>query len=206
MRSWPRRRAAGPRGPPGANTIWLVDPLDGTTNFLHGHPFHAASVAVWDGDGPLAAAVDAHALGKVWTAARGHGAHDNGIRMQVSRTASRARLLVGTGFPFKSHEFLDRFLPELGTMLRHTSGVRRTGAASVDLAYLAGGILDGFWEHRLGPWDYGAGVLLVAEAGGVAERIEGGPVGLTAGSVLAANSTATLAELRALMQGSSSGM
>lgn len=184
---------------PGDRHIWLVDPLDGTTNFLHGHPFHAASVAVWDGDGPLAAAVDAHSLGKVWTAARGHGAHENGKRIHVSRTTRLARFLVGTGFPFKSHEFLDRFLPELDRMLRHTSGVRRTGAASVDLAYLASGILDGFWEHRLGPWDYGAGVLLVTEAGGAVERIEGGPVGLDAGSVLAANSVEGLGRLRQLL-------
>lgn len=191
----------GRAGVPGGDHIWLVDPLDGTTNFLHGHPFHAASVAVWDGGGPLAAAVDAHALGKVWTAARGFGAFENGAQMQVSRTANPARFLVGTGFPFKSHEFLDRFLPELGRMLRHTSGVRRTGAAAIDLAYLANGILDGFWEHRLAPWDYGAGVLLVTEAGGAVERIGGGPAGLTAGSLLAANSTRALGELRALLEG-----
>lgn len=184
---------------PGNDCIWLVDPLDGTTNFLHGHPFHAASVAVWDGTGPLAAAVDARALGKVWTALRGRGAHENGERMQVSRTTRFSRFLIGTGFPFKSHEFLDRFLPELGRMLRQTSGVRRTGAASVDLAYLAGGILDGFWEHRLGPWDYGAGVLLVSEAGGAVERIKGGPVGLDAGSVLAANSVEGLQMLRGVL-------
>ena len=188
-------------GAPGNDHLWLVDPLDGTTNFLHGHPYHAASVAVWDGKGPLVAAVEAQALGKVWTAARGRGAFENGERIRVSRTAGMNRYLLGTGFPFKNHALLPAYLAELDRALRCTAGVRRTGAAAIDLAYVANGILDGFWESRLAPWDYGAGVLLVTEAGGVVERVEGGGIGLIAGSVIAANSAAGLVGLRGVLEG-----
>ena len=191
----------GRDGTPGNEHLWLVDPLDGTTNFLHGHPYYAASVAVWDGEGPLAAAVDAPALGKVWTAARGRGAHENGGQIRVSSTGRIDRFLLGTGFPFKAHSLIPAYLQQLDRALRRTAGVRRTGAAAIDLAYVANGILDGFWESRLAPWDYGAGVLLVTEAGGVVERAEGGPVGLDAGSVIAANSAEALAGLRRVLGG-----
>ena len=193
----------GREGAPDTEYLWLVDPLDGTTNFLHGHPYHAASVAVWDAEGAVAAAVDAQALGKVWTAARGGGAWENGERIRVSRTDRVERFLVGTGFPFKAHELLPGYLGELDRVLRRTAGVRRTGAAAIDLAYVANGILDGFWESRLAPWDYGAGVLLVAEAGGVVERVEGGGVGVEAGSVIAANSVEGVGWLRGAVGGRS---
>lgn len=189
----------GRAGAAGGEHLWLVDPLDGTTNFLHGHPYYAASVAVWDGKGPLAAAVDAQALGKVWTAARGRGARENGERVRVSGTASMSRYLLGTGFPFKAHAALPEYLAQLDRALRRTAGVRRTGAAAIDLAYVANGILDGFWESRLGPWDFGAGALLVTEAGGVVERVEGGGVGPVAGSVMAANSEEGLESLRVII-------
>ncbi|MDE2762518.1 MAG: inositol monophosphatase family protein [Gemmatimonadota bacterium] len=189
----------GRAGAPGDGHLWLVDPLDGTTNFLHGHPYHAASVAVWDGEGPIAAAVEAQALGKVWTAGRGRGARENGERIRVSGTARLDRYLLGTGFPFKAHELLPEYLAQLDRALRRTAGVRRTGAAAIDLAYVANGILDGFWESRLGPWDFGAGVLLVTEAGGVVERVEGGGVGAVTGSVMAANSEEGLEGLRVIL-------
>ena len=150
---------------------------------------------------PLAAAVDAQALGKVWTAARGRGAYENGERIRVSNTRRIDRFLLGTGFPFKAHALIPAYLEEFDRALRGTAGVRRTGAAAIDLAYLAGGILDGFWESRLAPWDYGAGALLVTEAGGVVERVAGGPVGLAAGSVLAANSVEALTRLRRVLSG-----
>ena len=191
----------GREGEPGNDHLWLVDPLDGTTNFLHGHPYHAASVAVWDGEGPLAAVVEAHALGKVWTAARGRGAFENGERIRVSRTTRLDRYLLGTGFPFKNHALLPEYLAELDRVLRCTAGVRRAGAAAIDLAYVANGILDGFWESRLAPWDYAAGVLLVTEAGGVVERVERGGIGPIAGSVIAANSAVGLEGLRGVLGG-----
>ncbi|MDE2796762.1 MAG: inositol monophosphatase family protein [Gemmatimonadota bacterium] len=193
----------GREGAPDTDRLWLVDPLDGTTNFLHGHPYYAASVAVWDGEGPLAAAVEAQALGKVWTAARMRGARENGEPIRVSRTDRIERFLVGTGFPFKAHELLPGYLAELDRVLRSTAGVRRTGAAAIDLAYVANGILDGFWESRLAPWDYAAGMLLVAEAGGVVERVEGGGVGVVAGSVIAANSVEGVGWLRGVVVGGS---
>ncbi len=186
-------------GAPDTGHIWLVDPLDGTTNYMHGHPYHAASVAVWDADGPLAGAVDAQALGKVWTAARGRGAFENGLPIRASRTTDVRSFLLGTGFPFKAHDVMDSYLRQLDQALRKTSGVRRTGAAAIDLAYVANGILDGFWEARLNPWDFAAGILLVTEAGGVVERVEGGPIDATSGSVMAANSLAGMARLKGIV-------
>lgn len=186
-------------GAPDTGHIWLVDPLDGTTNYMHGHPYHAASVAVWDAEGPLAAAVDAQALGKVWTTARGQGAFENGLPITVSRTTDVRAFLLGTGFPFKAHDVMDSYLRQLDRALRKTSGVRRTGAAAIDLAYVANGILDGFWEARLNPWDFAAGILLITEAGGVVERVEGGPIDATSGSVMAANSAEGIARLRGIV-------
>jgi myo-inositol-1(or 4)-monophosphatase len=109
------------------------------------------------------------------------------------------RALIGTGFPFKDMEHVDAFLAGLGRVLGATAGVRRGGAAALDLAYLADGRFDGFWEFRLNPWDYAAGILLVEEAGGVVERLEGGPVTLEAGSVVGASSPALLSALRDLV-------
>ncbi len=188
-------------GAPGNERLWLVDPLDGTTNFLHGHPFYSASVAVWDRDGPLAGAVRAHALGRSWTAARGEGAFENGEPIQTSRTEDLAAFLLGAGFPFKFPALIEPFLAALEQALRRTSGVRRTGAASLDFAYVASGRLDGYWEDRLCAWDFGAGALLVTEAGGAVGRIEGGPLAAAHGSVLAANSARSLERLRELVAG-----
>lgn len=184
---------------------WVVDPLDGTTNYLHGHPFHAASVAVWDTDGPLAGAVHARALGKRWEAVRGGGATEDGRPMAVSATEDPRRFLVGTGFPFKALNDLDSYLAQLARVLRGTAGIRRAGAASMDLAYVASGILDGFWELFLEPWDVGAGILLITEAGGCVERLAGGPVDLATGTVLAANSPEGLQALRAVVLGDGTG-
>ena len=181
--------------------LWIVDPLDGTTNYLHGHPYYASSVAVWDEAGPVAAAVNAIRLGRVWTAVRGQGARENGTPIHVSGTHEPRRFLVGTGFPFKAIGDLEPFLGQLGRMLRSTAGVRRTGAAAIDLAYVANGTLDGFWETFLNPWDFAAGMLLVTEAGGSIERIEGGPLDASPGTVLAANGSAGLRALREITEG-----
>jgi len=188
-------------GSAGGVPTWIVDPLDGTTNYLHGHPFYAASVAVWDAEGPLAGAVHAPVLGKRWEALRGGGATEDGRPLAVSATRDPRRFLVGTGFPFKALHALDSYLAQLARVLRSTSGIRRAGAASVDLAYVASGILDGFWELFLEPWDVGAGILLITEAGGCVSRLEGGPVDLATGTVLAANSPAGLEALRAIVLG-----
>ena len=183
-------------GAGGEPFVWIVDPLDGTTNYLHRHPYYAASVAVWDDEGPLVGVVDAAALGKRWEAVRGHGASEDGAPMAVSQTTDLSGCLIGTGFPFKALDLADQYLGQFKRILSHTAGIRRAGAAAIDLAYVANGTIDAFWELVLHPWDVAAGVLLVTEAGGAVERLEGGPVGTAAGTVLAANSSGTLAELR----------
>ena len=191
--------------------LWIVDPLDGTTNYLHRHPFFAASVGVGraspeSGAGGLAGmeagAVVAPITGEQWWARRGEGAFKDGVRIQVSSHRSMARALVGTGFPFKAPELVPRYVQELGRVLPASGGVRRAGSAAIDLCYLAEGILDGFWEEEyLSPWDVAAGVLILQEAGGVATRLDGSALSLESGSVLAANSPELHEELGQLVQG-----
>lgn len=187
--------------PTKAGLVWIVDPLDGTTNYLHRHPYYAASVAVWDEAGPVAGVVHAPALDRRWEAARGAGATENGQPITVSKEARLARCLIGTGFPFKVLESADAYLAQFKRVLSATAGIRRAGAAAIDLAYVANGTLDGFWELQLQPWDVAAGILLVQEAGGVVERVEGGAVTAGPGTVLAANSPSSLAELRRVVLG-----
>ncbi len=190
---------APPRLPDDDTPIWVVDPLDGTTNFLHSLPAHAASVAVAVSGTPMAGAVVSSPSDERWWALRGGGAWKNGRPIRVSQARSLDRSLIATGFPFKNPEFLEPYLVGLGRVLRETSGVRRVGSAAMDLAYVAEGRFDGFWEFHLSPWDYAAGVLLVEEAGGVVQRIEGGPVGLEPGSAIAAGSREQLEGLRQLV-------
>ncbi len=169
--------------------LWVVDPLDGTTNFLHGHPAFVASVGLWiDGVGE-AGAVVAAATGEEWTAARGRGAYRNGEQIRVSSPCTLEDALVGTGFPFKHPEELPRYVRELERMLLRSAGVRRGGSAALDLCYLAQGSLDAFWEGTLAPWDVAAGLILLSEAGGLAHRRDGTPIDpWTSGSVIGANS------------------
>jgi len=171
-------------GPP----LWIVDPLDGTTNYLHGHPFYAASVGVVvDGDFSVGVVAQA-STGERWWAGRGEGAWKGESRIRVSETGGLARALIGTGFPFKVLDLLPQYLQDFDRVLRSTSGIRRTGAAALDLCYLAEGRLDGFWEASLAPWDVAAGIAILQEAGGIATRPDGSSVDLSTGPVLAANS------------------
>lgn len=187
---------APPDLPQDDTPLWVVDPLDGTTNFLHGHPMHAASVAVTVGGRPVAGAVVSGPLGQRWWARRGGGAWRNGQPIHVAAAAPMSHTLIGTGFPFKAMHELDRFRAALARVLAATAGVRRGGSAAIDLAYVADGRFDGFWEYSLSPWDVAAGILLIEEAGGVVERVEGGPLTLLPGSILAGSSPAVLAQLR----------
>lgn len=180
--------------------LWVVDPLDGTANFLHGHPQFAASVAVAVDGRPLAGAVSSGTTGERWWAARGEGAFKNGRRIQVSRRPALRDALVGTGFPFKLLEELPPYLGQLGRVLGASSGVRRAGAASLDLCYLAQGSLDAFWELILHPWDFAAGWVLVEEAGGILVKLDGSPLEIMDTAVMGANSAALLAELAAVLQ------
>lgn len=170
------------RGP-----VWVVDPLDGTTNYLHGFPAYAVSVAaVMDGE-PVAGAVADAAHGSLWDAHAGGGAARDGETVSVSSIETLAHALIGTGFPFKTPDRIGEYLRLLEAALRRTSGVRRAGAAALDLCWVADGRLDGFFELDLAPWDIAAGVLLVREAGGLATDFAGRtPVTGSAG-VLAGN-------------------
>lgn len=146
--------------------LWIIDPLDGTTNWLHGYPAYAVSIATLDAQGLRTAVVLNSANGDEFMAVRGNGATLNGDPIHVSDLSETRLALVGTGFPFKKTELLPGYLAALGGMLEKTSGVRRAGAAALDLCDVACGRLDAFWEHWLMEWDVAAGALIVQEAGG----------------------------------------
>jgi myo-inositol-1(or 4)-monophosphatase len=186
----------------GETPIWVVDPLDGTTNFLHGHPAFAVSVGVLVGGRPEAGAVVASATDEAWWAARKAGAWKNGERIRVSRAERLDRALVGTGFPFKRLDLLPDYLDQFARVLPATSGIRRWGSAALDLCYLAQGSLDLFWEIFLSPWDVAGGAVILEEAGGVIRRPGGGAMDFRpeGGPVLAGNSPVLLDELEALLE------
>jgi myo-inositol-1(or 4)-monophosphatase len=179
--------------------VWIVDPLDGTANYLHGHPMYAASVALAIDGVPIVGVVDAARTNEVWWAARGLGAWKSGMPIRVSPVQGLRHAMVGTGFPFKAEHLIPEYTQQLGRVLRSTAGVRRAGAAAMDLAYVASGIFECFWELHLNPWDFAAGYVLVEEAGGVVSRVDGTPLRLTPGTVMAANCEETLDELRELV-------
>jgi myo-inositol-1(or 4)-monophosphatase len=159
----------------GEALAFIVDPLDGTTNFLHGFPWYAVSIGATVA-GELAAGVVLNAVtGEVFTATRGGGAYRNGLRIAVSPTTDPARALVGTGFPFKNVDRLDDYTRHFAAITRATSGIRRAGSAALDLCDVACGRFDAFWELTLSPWDIAAGILLIREAGGVVTDLEGNP-------------------------------
>lgn len=189
-----------PVAPPTDGTpLWVVDPLDGTTNFLHRHPAHVASVALTVSGRPVAAAVTCGPSGERWWARRGGGAFKSGVPIATSTPAQMGRSLIGTGFPFRKLTLLEPYLDQFRRVVRSTGGARRGGSAALDLCYVAEGRFDGFWELSLSPWDFAAGWLLVEEAGGGVDRVEGGGMGLAAGSVLAGSSPAFMEELRRLL-------
>jgi myo-inositol-1(or 4)-monophosphatase len=146
--------------------LWLVDPLDGTTNFLHAYPVYSASIAVARRGQIVAAAVVSSPSGDEWCAARGGGATCNGKPIRVSSIDRMDAALIGTGFPFKNLALMPGYLAQFDRIMRHTSGVRRAGSAALDLCHVASGYFDGFWELDLFPWDFAAGSLLIREAGG----------------------------------------
>ncbi|MCM0754375.1 inositol monophosphatase [Desulfovibrio aminophilus] len=145
---------------------WIIDPLDGTTNFAHGLPFVATSVALWRGDHVALGLVNLPVLGELYTAIRGGGAWRDGERIRVSAVDRLEDSLIATGFPYDNARYLDEIALHLRRVLSRTQGLRRPGAAALDLAYVACGRYDGFYECALNAWDTAAGVLLVEEAGG----------------------------------------
>jgi myo-inositol-1(or 4)-monophosphatase len=166
----------------------VVDPLDGTTNFLHGYPEYAVSIAVLvNGEPEVGVVLDVPAR-ELFSARRGHGCTLNGERVQVSTISEPGRALIGTGFPFKDANDITPYQRQMAAVMAHVSGVRRPGAAAIDLASVASGRFDGFWEMQLSAWDFAAGMLLVREAGGIATDCDGTHLkALGASSVLAGN-------------------
>lgn len=150
----------------GAARCWVVDPLDGTVNYLHGIPFWAVSIAVIEAGELAAAVVHAPALGETFTAVRGAGSRCNGCAVAVSRSDELADSVLATGFAYDRNRLADNNVDNFSRLVMASAGLRRLGAASLDLAYTACGRLDGFWELHLAPWDVAAGALLVREAGG----------------------------------------
>lgn len=168
--------------------VWVVDPLDGTTNFLHGYPQYAVSIACLS-DGKLAAGVIHDVCRKrTYRATRGGGAFEEGTRLSVSAVTEPSRALIGTGFPFRALNVLQAYLSQFAAVTGAASGIRRAGSAALDLADLAAGRLDGFWELQLAPWDVAAGALLIREAGGIITRPDGAADVLSGdGSLVAGN-------------------
>jgi myo-inositol-1(or 4)-monophosphatase len=182
---------------PDAEWVWIVDPLDGTTNFLHRYPIYAVSIAVVHRGELVAGAVMSGATQETWCALRGGGEFKDGQRIHVSAIDRLDLALIGTGFPFKTVERLPEYLPQFAAVLRQSSGIRRAGSAALDLCYVATGSFDGFWELTLAPWDVAAGALIVREAGGVVTRLDGDTEVLAPGGLLAGNPVihATLGDL-----------
>jgi myo-inositol-1(or 4)-monophosphatase len=167
--------------------VFIVDPLDGTTNFLHGYPEYAVSIAA-SNDGELLAGVVLNVpTADVFSASLGAGAYRNGEPISVSSISDSARSLIGTGFPFRQVSDLPQYLRQLDLVARRTAGVRRTGSAALDLADVACGRFDAFWELALSPWDVAAGILLVREAGGVVTDLKGAPARPAFGGYVAGN-------------------
>jgi myo-inositol-1(or 4)-monophosphatase len=166
---------------------WIVDPLDGTTNFLHGIPQFATNLAL-EREGLVVAAVTYNpATGDLFWAERGKGAFWNDRRMRVTARQKLEDCVLATGIPFAGHGQHARFLKELHQLAPRVAGIRRFGSASLDLAFVAAGRFDGYWERDLGPWDMAAGVLMVTEAGGRVTGADGAPLDLAGGHILAAN-------------------
>lgn len=157
----------------GDEPIWIIDPVDGTTNFAHKIPFVASSVALWQGGKTVLGIVNAPLLGECFWAARGQGAFCNGEAIQVSGQTELGKALVATGFPYTIAQDADKLTGMLNLVLKVAQGVRRCGAASIDLAYLASGRYDAFYENGLKAWDVAAGMLLIEEAGGLVSRYDG---------------------------------
>ena len=166
---------------------WIIDPLDGTTNFLHGIPHFAISICLERDGEPFAGVIYQPVHDEMFWAEKGQGAFLNGKRLRVSGRTKLEDGLFATGIPLRGATDHKDFLSQLQHMMAVSSGVRRAGAAALDLAYVAAGRFDGYWEDRLQPWDIGAGIVLVREAGGYVSDTKGGSAMMENGSIAAAN-------------------
>lgn len=163
---------------------WIIDPLDGTTNFIHGFPQYAVSIALEHKGTMTQAVIFDPTRNELFTASRGRGAYLNDKRIRVSKRTKLEESLIGTGFPFRDLKHLDEYVRTFKALTRQTAGIRRPGAAALDLAYVAAGRLDGFWEVGLAPWDVAAGALLITEAGGLVSDFDGEGDYLASGNIV----------------------
>ncbi len=166
---------------------WIIDPLDGTTNFLHNFPQYAVSIALKHKERLMLGVVYDPLKEELFCASRGEGATLNNRKIRVTQLTSLSGALLGTGIPYRDDQDLDAYLITLKALIKDTAGVRRAGSAALDLAYLAAGRLDGFWEFGLNPWDIAAGVMLVEEAGGLVGDLAGGHRFMESGDIIAAS-------------------
>jgi len=180
--------------------VWVIDPLDGTTNFLHGFPQYCVSIGLLHKGKPTQAVVYDTNRNELFTASKGVGAYLNDRRIRASRADKLEDALVGTGFPFREVGHLDDYLRMFKNVTKGTSGIRRPGAAALDLAWVACGRIDAFWEIGLSPWDMAAGALLVREAGGLIGDLDGNEGFMDSGRVVATNSKLFSAFLQLLKQ------
>jgi myo-inositol-1(or 4)-monophosphatase len=166
--------------------LWIIDPLDGTTNFIHGFPQYCVSIGLQHRGATQHGVVYDPAKNELFTASKGRGAFLDDRRMRVSKCLQLKDALVGTGFPFKEMTRLDLYVKQMKHLMQNCSGVRRAGAAALDLAYVAAGRLDAFWEMGLSPWDMAAGALMITEAGGLVGDLAGDANYLESGDITAA--------------------
>lgn len=171
----------------GNEYLWIIDPLDGTNNFVHGFPHFSVSIAIQHKGKTEHSVIYDPIRHELFSASRGAGARLNQYRMRVSQQTHLSDALIGTGFPYKSFDRLPQYLKMFEEFAKNTMGIRRAGSAALDLAYVAAGRLDGFWEFGLQPWDTAAGALMITEAGGFVTDITGGESYLSTGDVVAAN-------------------
>lgn len=170
-----------------AGVTFIADPLDGTTNYLHDFPWYGVSIAALVEGDPVAGAILNVPTGELFTATAGGGARRSGQPIAVSRIDAPRRALIGTGFPFRRVDDVDPFLRVMAGVMREVAGLRRPGSAALDLADVACGRFDAFWEFRLAPWDVAAGILLVREAGGLVTDLQGAPARVAHGPIIAGN-------------------
>ena len=182
----------------GAEYRWVIDPLDGTTNFIHGFPQYCVSIAVQHRGVTAHGVIYDPTKNELFTASKGRGAFLDDRRIRVSKCTQMKVALVGTGFPFKELSRLDLYFHQLKNVMQNSAGVRRAGAAALDLAYVAAGRLDAFWEMGLSAWDMAAGALMIQEAGGLVGDLAGEPGWLEKGDIAAATPKIFPELLRAL--------
>lgn len=184
---------------PDADTVWIIDPIDGTNNYLHGFPMYAVSIAVRVNGRIEHGVVYDPNRHECFSASRGRGAQLNDRRIRVSKQTQLSQSILGTGIPFRNESKAKRYLPTLESLIGKCIGVRRTGSAALDLAYVASGRIDGFWEFGLRPWDIAAGCLIIREAGGLVSDELGGEDYMKSGNIIAGTPKVFKSLLQTLM-------